>query len=409
SEQSMLYGHWAHPTPKSRQGMVEWHQGHYAPELAGRFQLHYFAARRDLVVQYSASHWTAEEMVRHTLAGYLSTVTLDAQEVLIPCHPLQAQWLLHQPHVRQALAAGLVRDLGPLGPAFTPTSSVRTLYCEQSDWMYKLSMPVKITNSLRFNQVHELRAGVVMARLLRQSAFSRRYPKFQILEDPASLTIRLPGVQQTGFEAIIRANPFVPGRDRGIHSIAALVQEPLPGQASRLQTLIDMLASQEGRTPEQVSRDWFNRYWDCAIEPLIRLLDEHGIALEAHQHNSLLDVAQGYPRRYFYRDNQGFYLSTQYRHHLETLESSVASTSELLYPDDLIRDRFAYYLIFNQLFSIIHRFGADGLLKEEALLSLALKHLIALRAQLRGAGRDLLNTVLAQREVPYKGNLLTRV
>src|SRR5690606_31205165 len=222
------------------------------------------------------------------------------------------------------------------------------------------------------------RAGVVMARLLRQSAFSRRYPKFQILEDPASLSVSLPGVQQTGFEAIIRANPFVPGRDRGIHSIAALVQEPLPGQASRLQTLIDMLASQEGRTPEQVSRDWFNRYWDCAIEPLIRLLDEHGIALEAHQHNSLLDVAQGYPRRYFYRDNQGFYLSNSYRDHIEALEPDVGATPELFYADELIQERFGYYLIVNQLFSVINRFGLDGVLKEEALLSITLKRLVGL-------------------------------
>ncbi|GAA3955891.1 IucA/IucC family protein [Allohahella marinimesophila] len=409
SEQSMLYGHWAHPTPKSRQGMLDWHHEHYAPELAGCFQLHYFAAKRDLILQHSANRMTAEEMVLDGLKGCLHTVTLDSHEVPLPSHPLQAQWLLHQPHVRQALAAGLIRDLGPLGPAFTATSSARTLYAANSPWMFKLSMPVKITNSLRFNQRHELRAGVVMSKLLRKSAFCQRHPRFQLLEDPASMTIDLPGIALTGFETIIRANPFKPGEDRGIHSIAALVQAPLPGRRSRLLSLIDDLAQREGRSKDQVSRDWFCRYLQCAVEPLIKLLDEHGIALEAHQQNSLLDVSQGYPRRYFYRDNQGFYLANTYRPHLEKLEPDLSATPELFYADDLIQDRFGYYLVVNQLFSVINRFGIDGVLKEEALLAIVLKRLVALRPVLRVAGRALVDGLLANREMPYKGNLLTRI
>ena len=43
SEQSLLFGHWLHPTPKSRQGIHEWQHQDYAPELCGQFQLHYFA------------------------------------------------------------------------------------------------------------------------------------------------------------------------------------------------------------------------------------------------------------------------------------------------------------------------------------------------------------------------------
>ncbi|WP_197030684.1 IucA/IucC family protein [Halomonas sp. BC04] len=53
AEQALLFGHAAHPTPKSRQGLADWQHASYAPEMAGRFQLACFAVHRDLVEQGS--------------------------------------------------------------------------------------------------------------------------------------------------------------------------------------------------------------------------------------------------------------------------------------------------------------------------------------------------------------------
>lgn len=35
AERTIAYGHWLHPTPKSREGMSFWQQGSYAPEFGG--------------------------------------------------------------------------------------------------------------------------------------------------------------------------------------------------------------------------------------------------------------------------------------------------------------------------------------------------------------------------------------
>ena len=409
SEQSLVFGHATHPTPKSRQGMSEWQQGAYAPELTGRFRLHYFLVHRDCVQEDSDGPLSASVMAETLLQHDRASLNLPDNHALIPAHPLQAQWLQAQPGVLDAINQGLIHPMGALGPAFSATSSVRTVYSEQVEWMLKFSIPVKVTNSLRVNKAHELRAGVVMSRLIRQTGIGESEPGFRILQDPAYLTVALPGQTESGFEVIFRNNPFPPGQDQGVISIAALTQDPLPGRNSRLLDLIEGLALNENRSLADVSRDWFQQYLLCAIGPALRLYDEHGIALEAHQQNSLLDIDGGYPSCYYYRDNQGYYLSESFRSQLTEQCPDLAETPELFYRDAMIRDRFCYYLIVNQLFSVMARFGVDDLIPETVLIKQFRHFLRSERTQLHGPAGTLVNLLLEDSRLPYKANLLTRI
>ncbi|MCW1916432.1 hypothetical protein OJ996_22785 [Luteolibacter sp. GHJ8] len=414
SEQSLLLGHWLHPTPKSRQGMAWWQQDDCAPELKGGLRLHFFSVRPDLVAHDSAAGISAIVIAAEAFGDDLRHGPTFG-EVVVPVHPLQAAWLLAQPHVREAINLGWMRYLGERGEVFHPTSSVRTLFRRSSDWMFKFSIPVKITNSLRRNRTHELNVGVVMTRLMRKLEFFTLYPYFHVLDDPAFITVRLPGHRETGFETIIRSNPFRDGRGHGVISIAALTQDPLPAprkgdaMTSRLAAIIDDLADLEGRPRAVVARDWFEQYWQCAIEPLILLFDQHGIALEAHQQNSLLNVRNGYPTHYHFRDNQGFYLSKTCRTQLLQIEGGVADLEDLFFEDAMIFRRFGYYLIFNQLFSVIYRLGADGHLSESEAIALCRGWLGELHPRLAGPGNDFVAYLLTKPALATKANLLTRV
>ncbi|MDD1795976.1 siderophore biosynthesis protein [Enterovibrio sp. ZSDZ42] len=406
AEQSLLYGHWQHPTPKSRQGMLDYHHAYYAPETKGSFALHYFSIARDLICQRSALTISAEEIITSSLP--ISSLIKD-DHLVLPMHPLQAQWLLHQPNVRQLMEDGLVVDLGIQGVEFTATSSVRSLYNAHLSWMYKFSLPVKITNSLRVNKRHELDAGVVMAALYRKTRFSEAYPQFKIITDPAYITVVLPGQSETGFEVIIRENPFSEGRDTNVVTIAALTQEALLDDISMLSRFVKAIALRETSSLSQVSIKWFAKYWECSIEPMLKLYDEHGIALEAHQQNSVLHIEDGYPSIYYFRDNQGFYLSNAYRNHLAAMDPESVTVDDLYFDDDVICDRFAYYLLINNLFSIIGRMGADSLVDERILISFVQQRLLALRRVFTGAGTLFVDQLLSQSNIPAKGNLLTRV
>ncbi|WP_281486442.1 IucA/IucC family protein [Lysinibacillus sphaericus] len=408
AEQSLLLGHWLHPTPKSRQGMADWQQTSFAPELQGSFQLHYFRVDRKMVNEASVLEISASEHIARSLIKSQPEFVKSENVCFIPVHPLQAQWLLQQQYVKKAIAEDLIKYEGALGTYYTATSSIRTVYNAQEEMMYKFSIPVKITNSLRVNRTHELKAGIAMARLMKKIDFLQKHSSFQMMNDPAYMTIEFPNQTESGFEVIFRSNIFPKGHDEGICMIATLVQEPLLEEKSKLCQLIMKIAQSEFRSLESVSLDWFKVYWTNAIEPLLRLYDEHGIALEAHQQNSLLNISSGYPTTYYYRDNQGYYLSKAYKDVLLSIEPSLHETEELFYEDALIHDRFTYYLFMNQLFPVIARFGADQLINENELLKWSMDQLHLLEKEFTGFGKIFVRNILKQEELAFKANLLTR-
>ncbi|MDQ0422492.1 siderophore synthetase component [Peteryoungia aggregata LMG 23059] len=408
SEQSLTFGHWMHPTPKSLTGMSDWQSAVYAPEGGGRFALTYFAAPRDRVRACSVAG-DLNAIVGAMAGDLLHEGALGDDEMVLPMHPLQAEALMLQPRIQALIEAGLLRPLGSGGVPFTATSSVRTVASDDCDWMLKFSLPVKITNSLRLNRAHELEAGVVMARLVDLLDIKTRLPKLGFLRDPAYLTLDLPGSSESGFEVILRENPYRGDRGEGVVSIAALTAPALPGRRQRLAALIERLAGEAGLARTEAAHQWFDRYLDCAVTALVRLYDETGIALEAHQQNMLVDVSQGWPSKVVYRDSQGFYLSERHRPTLTKALPELAEVADLFYPDAEIRRRFGYYLVVNQVFAVIHRMAAEGLADEACLLTRLRGHLAALSRTLRGSGLDFVRHLLDERTITTKANLGVRI
>jgi spermidine-citrate ligase len=408
SEQSLIFGHWMHPTPKSLAGMSDWQSAVYAPEGGGGFPLTYFAAPRHRVRACSVAG-DLDAIVREMAGDLLDTVPLGKDEMLLPMHPLQAEALLLQPEIQALMAAGGLRLLGSGGMRFTATSSVRTVASNDCDWMLKFSLPVKITNSLRLNRTHELEAGVVMAQLVALLDLETRLPKLGFLSDPAYLTLDLPGSSESGFEVILRENPYRGEKGIGVVSLAALTAPNLPGGRQRLAALIERLAAEAGLDKAEAAHQWFDRYLDCAVTALVRLYDETGIALEAHQQNMLVDVSESWPTKVVYRDSQGFYLSERHRPALTAALPELGEIADLFYPDAEIRRRFGYYLVVNQVFAVIHRMAAEGLADEVCLLTRLRSHLVALLRTLRGSGLEFVRYLLDDRTITTKANLSVRL
>jgi siderophore synthetase component len=414
SEQSILYGHWLHPTPKSQQGITPWQQTFYSPELCGHFKLHYFSADKSLVKEGSSLAKSTSEILYSEVSRY-DSIELADDHVLVPVHPLQAPNLLLEEWVKVLIEEGRLNYLGELGADYTATSSVRTVVNEASEWMVKLSIPVKITNSLRTNKRRELEDGMVIESYLNHIGFLTDRPQFKVVDDPAYITINHPKDHQldSGFEVVLRRNLFTEEKGKGICSILTLVQDPIPKAdgtdgSSLINNIILDLSAKENRSSDQVAIDWFDRYWHCAVESILSLYDGYGIALEAHQQNSLLDVSSGYPSCYYYRDNQGFYLSEHFKAELAEVGSQLNLTN-IFYDDDKIFTAISYYVFVNQLFAVIYRLGADGLVDEEVLVERCRKKLLAMQKNMQGVGKDFISYILNSERLDYKTNLLARV
>ncbi|UOQ94308.1 IucA/IucC family siderophore biosynthesis protein [Halobacillus shinanisalinarum] len=413
AEQSLLLGHLLHPTPKSKQGISNKEDNLYSPEMKGEFQLHYFRADKDYIVQGSSLADSAGDQMIEQLNGdpEIDVETLERilekseNSVVFPVHPLQAKQMLEDDEVLSLMDKKELVYLGPLGSKYSPTSSFRTVFRKDSKYMYKFSLPIKITNSLRINQQKELDRGVEVSNLLKTGvgeSLSNAYPSFQVIQDPAYIKLKLPH-SNSAYDVVLRNNPFRIEGDQ-VTLIAGLCQDHAYSQRSRLQVVIEKIARAEGRSLEAVSLDWFKRYLSLTLEPLMWLYKTYGIALEAHQQNSLVKLENGYPVHFYYRDNQGYYFSESKADLLRSHLPRLNEESDTICSDTIAVERFRYYFFINHLFGLINSFGMNGLIKEEYLLDVLRERL----AYHNDQTNELLNSLLNDSTLPCKANLLTR-
>ncbi|MFG6116120.1 IucA/IucC family protein [Halobacillus sp. MO56] len=407
AEQSLIFGHLLHPTPKSKQGITEEEDNQFAPEMNGKFQLHYFWAADEQVIQDSSLSVSAKEIVQGELPE--EELVTDEAGALIPAHPLQAKALLKKASVQQMLEGGTLKYLGPLGQEFTATSSFRTVYSPESKYMYKFSIPIKITNSLRMNQQKELDRGVEVSRLLQTSLgdeLKRNFPDFHVISDPAYIRVAIPGEEEVSLDCIIRENPFY-RNDSDTILAAGLGQDHPFGEQSRLYNIINSVAEKENRSLQAVSEDWFKRYLSITLDPMLWLYETYGIALEAHQQNSIVQLKDGYPDFFYYRDNQGYYFRENKAGDLRQLLPTLNEKSDTICSEAIAEERLRYYFFFNHLFGVINGFGTNGLILEEDLLQVLRERLETHHKQ-AGDAKPLLHSLLTNEELPSKANLLTR-
>ncbi|MFJ8715946.1 IucA/IucC family protein [Streptomyces violaceus] len=431
AEQALVLGHPSHPSPKSREGLSETEARLYSPELRGSFPLHWMAVAPSALATDSA--WTERGRpvpAARLTAGLAGTgLSLPDGYVLLPLHPWQACEVRHRPETAALLNTGLLRDLGTHGTPWQPTSSVRTVYRTDAPAMLKLSLGLRITNSRRENLRKELHRGVEVHRLLR-SGLARQWhtvhPGFDIVRDPAWLAVDDPdGAPLPGLDVVIRHNPFAPSDD--VSCVAGLVS-PRPSSParpgavpdrpethgpvirSRLAEVVTRLARQTGRPRGAVAAEWFLRYLQHVVRPVLWLDAEAGIALEAHQQNTLLLLdAEGWPMGGRYRDNQGYYFRESRRAELDARLPGIGEQSDTFVCDEVADERFAYYLAVNNVLGLIGAFGSQGLADERLLLAALRRFLGSVASGPARLRTSLPARLLDSPVLRCKANLLTRL
>jgi len=378
SEQALLLGHPTHPAAKSREGFLDTELARYSPELQGDFPLHFFHVHPDILHTDSAAVGrSAPEIIRNMLGKdtqvppeFLARCCAKPDWALLPVHPWQANFVQTLPEVQDLFQRGLLEDLGEAGAAFSPTTSIRSVYREGCEFMFKFSLSVKITNSVRVSLTHELDRAVEMARLM-QTDFGRQVqhdvPEFGFILDPAYIAVRVDGRVIEPLSCIFREATLVDG-DRDISSVASLVQDHPLGGKSRLFRIIEAVAHRENRSRQVVARDWFRAYLGVSVQNLFKLYLKWGLCFEAHAQNCLLELAEGYPVRLLYRDSQGYFHREVAHEDFHAIIPHLGEETQSIAPEELANERGIYYLIINQVFSVINALGVEQLADEKDLL-----------------------------------------
>ncbi|WP_413798530.1 IucA/IucC family protein [Streptomyces iranensis] len=401
SEQSLLFGHRFHPTPKARTGSADsWSR--FAPEAGARFPLHHLAVRQEYVREESARPGALAALDRQGAVpeGYR----------LLPAHPWQYAMLREHRLLRAAIARGEVLDLGPGGAEFAPTASVRTLY-DGRDFL-KFSLNVRITNCLRKNADYELSGAVALTRLLEPVAadLAARFPGCELLREPAYRTLDLGdrenggdgGDRQLieGFGVIVREGLAARLRPGLTALLAAAVADEYPTSGAQISRLLP------DADPDRLSA-WWQAYLELLVPPVLAAYFDHGVVLEPHLQNVVVgvDPADGTPRQVLFRDLEGTKLVPE--HHTAALAALPEAVARpLTYERERGWDRVVYCLLVNHIAEMVAALADRGPGLEPALWSAVRRVLCE-----RSAAHDhppALRALVAGVPLPAKANLLTR-
>jgi len=316
SEQAGLLGDMAHPTAKSRWEMTPEQVDAYAPETAARFALRWLAVAPELVEHDSAGAQSAPQMVQRLLRDdpAVDAAALDAvlgelgDRVLLPVHPWELEHLRAGGPLAELLESGLAVDLGELGSAVTPTSSVATVYNADWPWQLTFALHVRIADGLSLAGGAELAGAVDAARRLGEvgARASQIAPQLVVLPAPAYLAVRHGGALVEGLSVQLRENRWRSASDADVSAVAILAQDHPYGGPSRLAQIVRRLAAEDGRSEREVAREWFRRFCDVVVAQLVRLHVELGLSLAHDQGRLLLELEGGWPARGVLRGDHRF-------------------------------------------------------------------------------------------------------
>lgn len=408
AEQALFSGHSIHPCPKDRGNMTIEDAKRYAPEYASAFPLAWYSVARDHLFQRSARDLDPTDGIDALLATEPDADQLRARcpsgHCLLPCHPFQhRQW-----QTSSALCAlrdtGELRYLGEGAPHWRATSSLRAIYCESAPWMLKFSLSVWLTNSLRHLQPEEVVRGAELCRVL-DSGPVRRWlnarPRFEILREPIAAGIQGPeGQPLTQTLMVWRANPFHGDAAANTEVLATLLQDdPRCGESRLSQRL------RQAGVDGELALEWFQRYLDVAVAPLLEAQSHFGILFGAHQQNLVLSLDDVWPETLFFRDCQGTGFTSLALQRLGDELDSLADDSENLLPDELGIQLFCYYLFINATFNVIASLAATQLAPEPDLIR-TMRLWLQARLDEQPPDDRAIRYLLESRELHAKGNFL---
>ena len=416
AEQSLVLGHSVHPLTKSREGFDEQQRQQYSPETNGKFQLHYFLIHPDCIIEKCAEDFAITDRLRENLQSFADPQTKIllakfSEWKVVPTHPWEADYLLQDKAVQTMQQQGLLQSVGLCGPTFTATSSVRTVYSAESEWMYKFSLHVKITNSFRVNYLHELNRGYEAALLMRSKwgkDLKQAYPEIHLITDPAYIAVRYGDQIIEGFSTSIRQNPFTgEAAERNIGLVASLTQDSVLGNKPRITQLIEEAAELTKSTMTETAITWFNKYLTITIAPLIGVFNTYGFGSEFHQQNILLEMDENlFPKKIYFRDNQGYFFRQGKAKELAAVIPRFGGESRSFIAEPRMINFWGYYLIINNIFGIISALGKNGLASEPQLIEMLYQAILKEAPQDKtGLTAHLLNSS----KLVVKGNLLTNL
>ncbi|EHR53044.1 siderophore synthetase component [Saccharomonospora marina XMU15] len=300
-ESLVIDGHRYHPAYKSRIGFDLVDNLAYGPEFAQPIRPLWLAVSRDIAEVSGSRDVEESEFLRAQLGSAFGSLP-DEAHTLLPVHPWQWREHVCRTYAEQ-LRTGELVVLGEDPDTFTAQQSIRTLSCvDNPDRPYlKLAMSLVNTSTSRVLAPHTVHNAPLISDWLYEL----------VSADPVLRDEWRPVLLRELLGTVVTADMGLLHED-GYGTLGCVWRESLhprldPGERAAPFTALTARAADgspliDGWVSEHGLDRWLRRLTEVAVLPLVRLLCEHGVALEAHAQNMVLLHRAGLPTRVALRD-----------------------------------------------------------------------------------------------------------
>ncbi|WP_119394899.1 IucA/IucC family protein [Salinibius halmophilus] len=295
-EQLGADGHPSHPVERLKIGWSEQQEQAWSAEYNSQYQLPIYAIAKSHAQLAAPNAQYFRQCFAHVYLqwqNHLAEQGINPDEYMpLPVHPGQVEIANQAEGVIETTASITVR----------PGISQRSVYCTEQMTMVKVPMDVRTTSAMRHLSTRSCHVGPALSQWLKDYSGLQAHQNFCVLGEYDGMYHQ---DWQARLSVLYRQSPleFCTANETAICTAAFLANRRGPSLAKQL--LGDCLSK-------------FKQYCELVITPALELFLQTGLALEAHQQNSLLRINQaGQVTGFMVRDFGAPRISQADTHHID--------------------------------------------------------------------------------------------
>lgn len=368
SESLIFEGHPTHPLTKTKLPLSMEEVRTYSPEFEKIINLKVMLIHNEYVnvtTILDHSQFILNEVIPeyldelHTFMNDRERLLKDYKVILV--HPWQ-----YEHTIRNKFKEWLQNHILISTPFHVPskaTSSFRTMSLINHPYHVKLPVNVQATSAVRTVSPETTIDGPKLSQALHREL--NQYTQLDVALEPYGLFAKTDSDDARQLACIIREKPFT--KDDGILLVTgALVNKNVVDNEITVDSYLKWMNDDIN---QHTIHQFMRNYTRQLVTPLLALIQDYGIALEAHMQNTLVHLGPKYQIQFIVRDLGGSRIDiktlSQRLKHIEVENKSLLADSI----EEVIM-KFQHAVVQNQLAELIFHFKKYDFIKEEELFNI---------------------------------------
>ena len=368
SESLIFEGHPTHPLTKTKLPLSMEEVRTYSPEFEKIINLKVMLIHNEYVnvtTILDHSQFILNEVIPeyldelHTFMNDRERLLKDYKVILV--HPWQYEHTIRNKYKEWLQDHILIST--PFHVPSKATSSFRTMSLINHPYHVKLPVNVQATSAVRTVSPETTIDGPKLSQALHREL--NQYTQLDVALEPYGLFAKTDSDDARQLACIIREKPFI--KNDGILLVTgALVNKNVVDNEITVDSYLKWMNDDIN---QHTIHQFMRNYTRQLVTPLLALIQDYGIALEAHMQNTLVHLGPKYQIQFIVRDLGGSRIDiktlSQKLKHIEVENKSLLADSI----EEVIM-KFQHAVVQNQLAELIFHFKKYEFIKEEELFNI---------------------------------------